>query len=291
MVLRGTLSVTSMVLALYGPVSKPAEARDRLPGDALTAYRADYTVNLRSRIFEEAVKATPGRMTIRMYRHLCHSWVTSFELSLRVRRSDGAEHPLNLFVERQESMNGRTLRYNTRGVMDGQQERVKVGKATRGPGDGGWVHEALPQMERQDLPADTVFPLMFLKEILAADRLRRPMVMREVFNTRVGPVTQLAVTRIGNPLPGFLRFLPSADAMAPDLRERTAWPITTSYYDAKVTALVGASPSSTEEVVILEGGIVIGANLAIQEYQVSAVLDHLDLLPQADCDKNLSDGG
>jgi hypothetical protein len=155
------------------------------------------------------------------------------------------------------------------------------------PVDGGYLASfSEPEIAALYLPADVVFPITHLRQVLAAARRQRDGFQATVFDGG-NAIAYRAETVIGRPLRSN-DDNPRIKAARAELDEKTSdrlpdgrtWPVTVDYFPLDDPY---APPVFTRSFVLHESGVIISHHVDYGDLQVDARLKNLDILEPADC--------
>lgn len=153
--------------------------------------------------------------------------------------------------------------------------------------EGGYVARfQTPEIQDLYLPADTVFPIIHLRQILSEARRQRTGFESLVFDGG-NAIPYRAVTTITQPLrsddanPRVVAARTELDQKTSDrLPEGRQWPVLVEYFPVDDAY---APPVFTREFLLHENGIVLSFHIDYGDLQMDARLKHLDILEPKPC--------
>lgn len=133
--------------------------------DGFVPHQVSYELRLDRQATVGGVVSSGGRMDIR-YERGCEHWTTNFRFSFTMEMEDGTPVRLGYISRTEESLDGKTYRFeHVETAMDTVVQTI-AGTAHRGTGAPPEAIFTSPESRRLRLPPETVFPLAAWRDIL-----------------------------------------------------------------------------------------------------------------------------
>lgn len=260
----------------YAPAATTAPAQ-LADGQRLMGHRAVYDLKLGRSDNGSGIAMADGRMVIE-FADTCDGYSLTQRLQMRLGDGEGGGSVTDFRVANWESTDGRSFRFATRHIINGEEDEAYEGSARIAADGTGEAHYTKPEDKVEKLPAGTVFPSAHTIELIRAAQESKPILAGRLFDGSGEILTYDVVGAIGHSAavtPASLK------GKGLDIvRDMPSWPVRIAFYP----------PDSIEELPEYEVGFRLYANgvssdmqMDYGDFSIDAVLTELYALPKPDC--------
>lgn len=264
---RLTAAVTCSLLTAFVGLST-AHAVDLQP------HQAHYRLDIKELRMPGAVGGTPGQFIVRLQKR-CTDWVLLTQLSMGLQMETGDVLEIASTGAAEESLDGRTMSFQSELRMNDELIEVLQGAAIRGEDGSGTVNITEPSVSTISLPKGTQFPVSAFQSTVARLLAGEKIVDYVLFDGSTPEPIRGSDLVLGAARP--LDTPPDGDN---NLIDGQSWKIVTSFYAMEAT---DSQPlvSNTADVYI--NGITTRLSLDIGLAVTDGTLTLLQELPQPKC--------
>ena len=253
------------LLALLPSTRAPAA-----PPVELLPHRAAYRLSL---LGSEGASLTGVRGGLVLeWRAACDGWLSQQRLGFVAEAGEGDGFTYDVRFSSWEAKDNTQLRFNVRS-FDGKEldEEFRGLARLERPGGKGTADYAVPEGDRLELPAGTIFPTEHVHQLIEAARAGERLVTRQVFDGSGEDALSRATAVIGAP----------RRAAPPEGGQETRWPVSLAYF-----AMGGEDTLPQFEIAfeLSEGGVLRDVTLDYGEFRLKAELEKLETLAPPACD-------
>lgn len=247
----------------------------------LVPHRAVYDLSLVFSRGMRGIESATGRIAFEFTGNACEGYALKFRQVTVLESAESGSRTSDLRTASFESGDGKTLRFRNDSVSRGASKSVD-GFAERRPGSPLTVKLNAPRRQNVSLPADTVFPQVQMRDIIAAAREGRTLLRMKLFDgSDDGRKIYETLAIIGQEIkPGGEGA--GEEAVRQDgMAKLSRWPVVLSYF---VPGRADAVPSYKLSFDLYDNGVSRALRLDYGDFGLKGDLVRLELLPEkGDC--------
>ena len=242
----------------------------------LVPNRATYDLHL-EHSSPGGVVAARGRLVVQ-FRDTCDGWSTAQRMVADLSDADGVVSRTDFLVTAWESKDGRSMRFDVKGVDEGKLAKEKRGTALMADDGTARVTLLAPARRQFTLPGGTIFPTAQIVALLDAALRGRGTLRRLVFQGGDEGDFFLSTAVVGRKAPVQSTSTERAVDKNGLLKNVPAWTVLISYFPSKRSA---ETPDYEVASRLYANGIVGAMSLIYSHYTLRATLARLEPLPPA----------
>ena len=269
---QNLLSTLALSLGVLGsaPVLDAASAR----GAEIASHRAAYTLSLDKSKSSAGIVAIEGAMVIE-WQEVCDGWTLAQRMRFQAFDGEGNVLDNEISFSSWESRDGRTYRFSTRTVRNGEESEIIRGRAElAGRGKAGEATFTEPERQVMTLSPGTMFPTEHSLALIEAAQAGERVIARTVFDGATVDGALVINAVIGPPLGAE----PPVKAGIEEVVKRPAWRVRMAFFKPNEP-----SPEYETSMRMLDNGIGTEFVFDYDEFAIKAVLDRLEALPKPGC--------
>ncbi len=205
--------LSALSLGLWAPAAVAVEVEP---------HRATYVIELTDQEPGAGILALEGEQIV-LWERVCDGWVIEQELDVDILYAQGTTLHFRVDYDVWESMDGQDLRFNARVTVNQMATEEYSGIATLSGNGPGTAHYRLPGPRQLPLPAGTLFPTGFSREMLRRAKEGEFQYDSLLFDGSEGSGVEEARITIGAPIP-------AGESTEELLAQSVSWPIEMSSY-------------------------------------------------------------
>jgi len=266
--------VSTLALLLGFLASTPTLGASAARGAEIASHRAAYTLSLDKSKTSAGLVAIEGAMVIE-WQEVCDGWTLAQRMRFQAFDGEGNLLDNEISFSSWEAKDGRTYRFSTRTVRNGEESEIIRGRAelaSRGKAGEATFNE--PKRQVMPLAAGTMFPTEHSLALIEAAQAGERVIARTVFDGATVDGALVINAVIGPPLTAE----PPLKAGIADVVQRPAWRVRMAFFKASES-----SPEYETSMRMLDNGIGTEFVFDYDEFAIKAVLDRLEALPKPRC--------
>lgn len=261
------------ILCASGLVVFPAA-----PADAqIASHRAAYSLSLEKSKSASGIAEIRGAMLIE-WQEVCEGWTLAQRMRFKAFDGDGHALDNDISFSSWEARDGKSYRFSTRTVRDGEQVEQIRGKAQlpekSGPGEAIFSE---PERQSMELPAGTIFPTEHSIALIEAAKAGQRVFARKVFDG----ATLDGALEINAVIAGLQAAeAPSKEGIDDKLAKRPWWRVRMAFFKLSEPT---PGPEYETSMKMLDNGVGTEFIFEYEDFSIRAVLDRLEALPVPRC--------
>ena len=276
----GACAVLPIGLASAQMPSAPPPQAEPAAAVTLVPHRAIYDLKLASTRGKRSVSTVRGRILYDFDGNACEGYTLAFRQVTELDSDEGKSITSDLRSTNWEAGDGKSFRFTTKNLVNGQMSTESAGNATI---EDGKLAVALtkPTQKRVESGA-AVFPSEQTRRIIAAGRAGKSVMQLDVYDgSEDGEKFYKTLAVIGQPLGADH---PPTDAAAGQaaMAGLKRWPVTISYFDAR-KADGDQTPAYAISFENYENGISSALKLDYGDFTLAGTMSSLEIKPAKPC--------
>ena len=267
--------VTAMML-ISGPAYSASVAHGFLP------HRAVYDLSLKEASDRSGIRSMRGRIVYELTGSVCEGFAARYRFSTKV-HIGGKELLNDQRSTTFESADGKRFDFISQYYLNGQKEQDLRGSATRGDA-GVKVNITKPDEREVDLE-DAIFMNQHLVKIIENAQAGETFLTAKVFDgSEEGDQLVDTTSIIGKMKPPLRDVEGEPETVTKMLSEKSAWPVSVSYYTDSVIEGGGERlPSYQVSFLLHEDGVTRNLTMRYEDYSMKGILKNIEYLPATPC--------
>ncbi len=262
-----TKSIFSAGLALWLSGAAMAE---------IAPHRALYDLTGVNLDKKSGMTAVSGKLAYEVTGSTCEGWATTYRIANRYSKIEGGMQLSDTQLAAWEAGDGTEMTINQKTFLDQFLSEDSSLSARKVANAEGTVQQARPSDATFKIPAEAVFPITHLKNLLDSAAKGQGRDSTILFDGSDKESSFRAVSLIGR-----LQSGKTKGTAAEKLADMPSWPMTTGYY--KIPDQNAELPDYQSSYVVFENGVSTDLLFDYGTYQVRGVLVKLEMLPVVKC--------